>query len=235
MITSQIIEQLLESKLVIADLTNNNPNVFYELAIRHITQKPYIQMIKCGQKIPFDINGMRTIFFDIDLEQAENAKVELRTQIESVSEGEFTAANPITLAHNYSIIQKAMQDSEKASKEDGLSKAIIESINEMAHSMDEMKRDISSLKKYNTLSLDEKQDIDQPMSEIDYKLNYLNEELKAVMVECNYMEKLSPLTNEQKKILANLQDRKCRLNDEILGLTLYLDSLYVHPQKFAKK
>lgn len=63
-ITTQIIEHLLEDDLVIADLTENNPNVFYELAIRHSTKKPYIQIKDIETKIPFDISGLRTISFD---------------------------------------------------------------------------------------------------------------------------------------------------------------------------
>lgn len=43
MITHQIIDYIIESPLVIADLTDSNPNVFYELAIRHIVEMPYIQ------------------------------------------------------------------------------------------------------------------------------------------------------------------------------------------------
>ncbi len=60
-ITSQIIEGLLSSDLVVADLTDHNPNVFYELAIRHAVAKPLVQLQKvrrshsiyrdCGQFI----------------------------------------------------------------------------------------------------------------------------------------------------------------------------------------
>jgi len=34
-ITTQVIQRLIDDDLVIADLTERNPNVFYELAIRH--------------------------------------------------------------------------------------------------------------------------------------------------------------------------------------------------------
>ena len=39
-ITRQIMDSILESDLVIADLTGANPNVYYELALRHTTRKP---------------------------------------------------------------------------------------------------------------------------------------------------------------------------------------------------
>lgn len=45
-ITSQIIESLMDSPLVVADLTEHNPNVFYELAIRHALKKPIVQLIQ---------------------------------------------------------------------------------------------------------------------------------------------------------------------------------------------
>lgn len=45
-ITNQIIEKVVDSELVIADLTEHNPNVFYELAVRHATGEPFIQLIK---------------------------------------------------------------------------------------------------------------------------------------------------------------------------------------------
>lgn len=61
LITTQIINQIIECPLVIADLTGANPNVFYELAIRHATGKPYIQLIEQGHRLPFDIGGVRTI------------------------------------------------------------------------------------------------------------------------------------------------------------------------------
>lgn len=61
-ITSQIIERVVEDDLVIADLTDWNPNVFYELAIRHAIRKPFVQLIKRGEKLPFDVAGTRTIF-----------------------------------------------------------------------------------------------------------------------------------------------------------------------------
>mgnify|MGYP003877561775 CR=1 FL=1 len=44
-ITVQIIDHLIKDDLVIADLSEHNPNVFYELAIRHVTNKPVILLM----------------------------------------------------------------------------------------------------------------------------------------------------------------------------------------------
>lgn len=63
-ITKQIIEYLSKAKLVIADLSFNNPNVFYELAIRHAFRLPTVQIIKKEDRIPFDVSNTRTITID---------------------------------------------------------------------------------------------------------------------------------------------------------------------------
>lgn len=63
-ITRQVLDALATYELVVADLSYHNANVFYELAIRHMLGKPYVQMIRKGEKIPFDVGQQRTIMFD---------------------------------------------------------------------------------------------------------------------------------------------------------------------------
>src|SRR5260221_4255669 len=83
LITSQIVEQILECDLVVADLTGRNPNVYYELAVRHAIRKPFIQIVEAGESLPFDIAGMRTISINhTDLESVEKFKIEIKKQIE---------------------------------------------------------------------------------------------------------------------------------------------------------
>jgi len=98
-ITSQIIQRIEKSPLVIADLTGPNANVFYELAIRHAIRKPLIQLITKGQPIPFDVAGLRTITFDLkDLDSVDDTKKEIRKQIESITKGSFKMDTPISTA-----------------------------------------------------------------------------------------------------------------------------------------
>ncbi|WP_198353626.1 hypothetical protein [Sphingomonas sp. MA1305] len=64
MIGRQIMEYLFRSRLVVADLSFHNANVFYELALRHLARLPIVQVIRYGDPIPFDINQMRTVVLD---------------------------------------------------------------------------------------------------------------------------------------------------------------------------
>ena len=87
-ITSQVINHILDAPLVIADLSGANPNVFYELGIRHTIGKPYIQFIDKNEKLPFDIAAVRSISIDLtDLYSVDAAKEQLRKQIESYESG----------------------------------------------------------------------------------------------------------------------------------------------------
>jgi len=64
-ITMDIIRRLMDSTFVIADVTYPNPNVFYELGLRHAS-KPgtFIIRDKKGPSIPFDISHLRRIEYE---------------------------------------------------------------------------------------------------------------------------------------------------------------------------
>lgn len=84
-ITTQVLNHLAEDELVIADLTSHNPNVFYEVGIRHATGKPIIHIIEAGEQIPFDVAAFRTIVLDHrDLESVEEAKRTITRAIQAV-------------------------------------------------------------------------------------------------------------------------------------------------------
>ena len=100
-ITKQVIEYLLKSRLVIVDLSHHNPNVFYELAIRHMMRLPVVQIIRTADKIPFDINQMRTVTIDDSdiyslVPKIESYRSEISTQIRRVLDDPDAVDNPIT-------------------------------------------------------------------------------------------------------------------------------------------
>lgn len=88
-ITTHIIQRLVSADLVVADLTGRNPNVFYELAVRHVTRKPLIQIIQAEEEIPFDVQAMRTVKFELsDPDALEVAREVLGRQVAAVLEEE---------------------------------------------------------------------------------------------------------------------------------------------------
>ena len=113
-ITSQVIQHLTDDPLVIADLTDHNANVFYELAIRHTVRKPYIQIIHKLQTIPFDVTGVRTIHFDHqDLDSVEQFKKDLTEAIRAV-EGKTDIENPFSVAVDVAQLRSSTNPEKKA-------------------------------------------------------------------------------------------------------------------------
>jgi len=97
LITQQILQHVLDDDLVVADLTEHNPNVFYELAVRHAAAKPVIHTIDPKDKIPFDVAGFRTVEFSLDLEGAEEAVVAIQAQVKEIEAGN-SGETPVKLA-----------------------------------------------------------------------------------------------------------------------------------------
>ncbi|MBD8349756.1 hypothetical protein [Dysgonomonas sp. HGC4] len=102
-ITKQIIEYIFKSRLVIADLSYHNPNVFYELALRHSSRLPTIQLIRKSDRIPFDVNQTRTIVIDTTdiyslVPKIEIYRSEIANQVRQALNGTGTESidNPIT-------------------------------------------------------------------------------------------------------------------------------------------
>lgn len=104
MITAQIIEYILKSKLVIADLSFHNPNVFYELCLRHVCRLPTVQIIRKSDKIPFDLEQFRTIQIDTAsiytmVPNLQVYKAEITTQVRTALKDPDSADNPVTTYH----------------------------------------------------------------------------------------------------------------------------------------
>lgn len=101
MITAQVIDHLLHAKLVIADLSFLNPNVLYELCLRHACRLPTVQVIRGDFDIPFDLEQFRTIKIDCTsyytlVPQLESYKAEIAAQVRRVLEDPESVDNPIS-------------------------------------------------------------------------------------------------------------------------------------------
>jgi hypothetical protein len=65
LITAQVVDHIVRAPLVVADLSFGNPNVFYELALRHASRRPVIQIIRSADRLPFDVGQFRTVTIDM--------------------------------------------------------------------------------------------------------------------------------------------------------------------------
>lgn len=105
LISQQIFEHIVSSKFCVADLSFGNPNAFYELGVRHMTKLPTIQIIRKGDKIPFDVAQGRTIVIDVSdiytlIDRMESAKNELIEHIKNYlnpSDNNRGEDNPISI------------------------------------------------------------------------------------------------------------------------------------------
>jgi hypothetical protein len=116
MITKQVVEYLLKSRLVVADLSYHNPNVFYELAVRHATGKPVVHLKRATDSMPFDNKDYRTI--DIKFEDKFDILSEIETVRSTISQFARQAIatpdssdNPLLIhfpEHRFSKVTKAV-------------------------------------------------------------------------------------------------------------------------------
>lgn len=100
-IGDRLVNEVTGSELCVADLTGLNPNVFYELGIRHSIEKPVIHIAASGTKLPFDNAPHHTIFVDIgDWTSIERARAALSASAKAVAAKDFKVSNPVTQAND---------------------------------------------------------------------------------------------------------------------------------------
>src|SRR6185437_12084155 len=110
MIGDRVISDLINAELVVADLTDLNPNAFYELGIRHSTERPTIHVAKAATVLPFDNVTHRTIFVDLmDWQSIEQAREQLAKSARAIRAPNYKVSNPITQA-NASFMMRQSAD-----------------------------------------------------------------------------------------------------------------------------
>lgn len=108
MIPTKVIQHLIEDDLIIAVLSGNNANVFYELAIRHAKMLPCIHLLEVGSEVPFDITGMHMIRYNLKNWDSPQECIKDLEEAIKITEKRENAVNPIStaLAIHESIISE---------------------------------------------------------------------------------------------------------------------------------
>lgn len=102
MITTQIFEYVKKSKLAIADLSYLNPNVLYEVALRHALRLPTVQLIRKADRLPFDVNQTRTLVFDTSdiyslVPKLQTYRAEIASYARKAIEDPESVGNPVSI------------------------------------------------------------------------------------------------------------------------------------------
>lgn len=90
-----ILENIYSSFVVIADLTGQNPNVFYELGVRHALKSRTILIAQSSDDIPFDLKDYRTITYDTSAKGAIIFKNKLKKFLNEIFENPNRPDNPV--------------------------------------------------------------------------------------------------------------------------------------------
>lgn len=107
-ITMQVLQEVINAPMAVADLSGHNANAFYELAVRHMVKKPLVQMITKGEKIPFDVAASRVLYYDEpELETVKKTCAELIEHIRSAESGADNVDNPISVSVDLQALRQS--------------------------------------------------------------------------------------------------------------------------------
>lgn len=84
-ILKDIIESIQDSTAIIAEITPDNPNVFYEIGYSHAINKPTILLCDTKrEKLPFDVSSFRTLFYENTIAGKKKVEESLTKYLENI-------------------------------------------------------------------------------------------------------------------------------------------------------
>lgn len=116
-ILKDIVLGLARSDLVVADLTDSNPNVFYELGIAHGLRRPVILLAQRIDEVPFDLRSYRVISYSTHFAEIRMARSRLLEAAREAMDGNIPFGSPVT---DFLGSQPQVAPAPADSSEDGL-------------------------------------------------------------------------------------------------------------------
>lgn len=120
-IPADVIDCTANARIVIADLSDHNPNVMYELGIRHSFRHGTVLMAREGTLLPFDTNTERTVFYSTATQQdREHARKELSRFLKRLREKSDISDSPVIRVVGSSKITPHVTSPHSSSQAEGL-------------------------------------------------------------------------------------------------------------------
>jgi hypothetical protein len=85
LIIADVVRRIQEAEVIIADITPENQNVFYEVGYAHALGKPTILLAEKGKRLPFDVSGFRTLFYENSIAGKAAVEQGLRRHVEAIT------------------------------------------------------------------------------------------------------------------------------------------------------
>jgi len=95
-ILKDIIRNIAEADLIIADLTSVNPNVFYELGIAHAMLVPTVLLTQSIDDVPFDLKSYRVIVYSTTYFNAQELPKRLKEIADKAKNNNLSFGNPVS-------------------------------------------------------------------------------------------------------------------------------------------
>jgi hypothetical protein len=83
-IINDISMHITEASVIIAEISEANPNVYYEVGMAHALSKPTILLAQRGTRLPFDVGPHRCIFYENSIPGRAKLQDSLRQALESL-------------------------------------------------------------------------------------------------------------------------------------------------------
>lgn len=113
-IVHTIVRKIDSSQLIVADLTDSNPNVYWELGIAHRSFKPVILLAQNLDTLPFDLRNDRVIVYTRDFTDMESAQEHLQATARSFLSGSEAFGHSVATALGQDI-ERVTQDNRESS------------------------------------------------------------------------------------------------------------------------
>jgi hypothetical protein len=94
-ILRDIVSGIVNSELVVADLTDSNPNVYYELGLAHALGKPVIMLTQSIDELPFDLKSYRVVPYTTHFADIQKARIELLDLAKGCLDRSIPFGNPV--------------------------------------------------------------------------------------------------------------------------------------------
>ena len=127
-ITDAMLAHLAYDPMVVVDLggmtpaDESNPNVMYELGVRHAFGKPLVIIAWKGQKLPFDVNVQRAIMMDRTFLAAEANRTELTRFLQEAEKNRYH--RPMDAVHASAMVQAVAGNPEQSDVIRSLAEAV---------------------------------------------------------------------------------------------------------------